>query len=148
MQTFRRPSLATSASQQKENLSSNNNPPSSAGLYVPPHMNANHQSNQSSFARNGASTEDRYSKEQLLDVFKAQGPSGPNVSDLFVDGWSPHAVNGTRNSGWGKRDDHKDQPSGAEICWDHEGNARPLSLIEMSEEEKQVRRRNWLQFHH
>lgn len=99
-------------------------------------MNSHYQS---SHGRNGASTEGRYSKDQLLDLFKAQGQSGPDVADLFVDGWSPNAVNGTSHGGWGKRDDHKEQQSnGAEICWDHDGTVQPLSLIEMNDEEKQA----------
>lgn len=48
-------------------------------------------------------------------------------------------MNGTSHGGWGKRDDHKEQSTGAEICWDHEGTVQPLSLIEMNDEEKQVR---------
>ena len=137
MQTFRRSSLATNSSQPKD-TSRNSNAPASAGLYVPPHMNANYQINQSSFARNGDPTEARYSKEQLLDIFKAQGSSGPSIADLFVDGWSPATVNGSGSGGWGKRDEYKDAPTAADVCWDHEGSTHPLSLIEMSEEEKQV----------
>ena len=99
-------------------------------------MNSHYQS---SHGRNGASTEGRYSKDQLLDLFRAQGQSGPDVADLFIDGWSPNAVNGTSHGGWGKRDDHKEQQStGAEICWDHEGTVQPLSLIDLNDEEKQV----------
>ncbi|KAL8822529.1 MAG: hypothetical protein Q9191_006737, partial [Dirinaria sp. TL-2023a] len=136
MQTFRRPSLANTSSQQRDGLQSNNNPPSSSGVYVPPHMNSHYQS---SHGRNGASTEGRYSKDQLLDLYRAQGQSGPDVAELFVEGWSPNAVNGISHGGWGKRDDHKEQQShGAEICWDHEGTVQPLSLIEMNDEEKQA----------
>ena len=56
-----------------------------------------------------------------------------------MDGWHPNTVNGTSYGGWGKRDDFKEQSTGPEICWDPEGKAHPLSLIEMDEEEKQVR---------
>ena len=116
-----------------------NNPPLSAGVYVPPHLNSNYQS----FARNGASAEgSRYSKDQLLDMFRAQGRSGPlthTISDLYVDGWNPSPINGASNGGWGRKDDQKDASSGPDICWDHDGNVQPLSLLEMSEEEKQVR---------
>lgn len=141
-QTFRRSSLATNSSHQKDtSQAGNDNPPPSSGVYVPPHLNSNYQS---SYTRNGASAEgSRYSKDQLLDMFRAQGPSGQlhhNISDLFVDGWNPSPVNGTTNGGWARRDDQKEAPTGPDICWDHEGKIQPLSLIDMSEEEKQVRR--------
>ena len=136
-QTFRRPSLAPGFS-QKENSQANSNPTTSSGsVYVPPHLNSNYQS---SYNRNGSSNESRYSKDQLLDLFKTQeksGFSGVNLHDLFVDGWSPGNTNGTNNGGWGKRDDSKDA-SGPEICWDHEGSVHPLALAEMTEDEKEV----------
>jgi PERQ amino acid-rich with GYF domain-containing protein len=100
-------------------------------------MNANYQS---SYNRNGSSSESRYSKDQLLDLFRAQEKSGIsniNLSDLYVDGWNPNTTNGTSNGGWGKRDDHKDA-TGPEICWDHEGSVQPLALAELTEEEKEV----------
>lgn len=99
-------------------------------------MNSNHQS---SYTRNGASTESRYSKEQLLDLYRVQEKSDfPNGSldEFFVDGWTP-GLNGTSNGGWGKRDDHKDS-NGPEICWDHSGSVQPLALADMTEEEKEV----------
>ena len=74
-------------------------------------------------------------------MFRAQGRAGQinhNVSDLYVDGWNPGSVNGTVNGGWGRKEDQKDPSNGPEICWDHEGSVQPLSLVEMSEEEKQV----------
>ena len=74
-------------------------------------------------------------------MFRAQGRAAHpnhNVSDLFVDGWNPGSMNGIPNGGWGRKDDQKEVPIGPEICWDHEGSVQPLSLIEMSEEEKQV----------
>lgn len=60
-----------------------------------------------------------------------------NVNDLFVDGWSPGAVNGTNSGGWGKKDDVK-EAAGPDICWDFEGNVSPMALQEMTEEEKEV----------
>ena len=97
-------------------------------------MNSHYQSS----VRNGLS-EGRYSKDQLLDLFREQkrnGFSDTNVEDLFVDDWRP-AVNGTSSGGWGRRDDHKDA-AGPEICWDHNGSVQPLALIDMTEEEKEV----------
>ena len=99
-------------------------------------MSSNHQA----YNRNGASTESRYSKDQLLDLFRTQERNGvpsTNVNDLFVDGWSPGLVNGTSNGGWGKRDDNR-EAAGPDICWDHEGNVNPIAMQEMTEEEKEV----------
>lgn len=96
-------------------------------------------SNYQPYNRNGASTECRYSKDHLLDLYRAQEKSGltnGNLGELFVDGWTP-GVNGTSNGGWGKRDDHKDA-TGPEICWDHSGNIPPLALMDMTEGEKEV----------
>lgn len=100
-------------------------------------MNSNYQS---SYNRNGSSIESRYSKDQLLDLFRTQardGFSSTNVTDLFVDGWSPGLVNGMNSVGWGKRDDMK-EAAGPDICWDHEGSVNPIAMQEMSEEEKEV----------
>ena len=100
-------------------------------------MNSNYQS---SYTRNGSSAESRYSKDQLLDLFRTQernGFPGTDVNDLFVDGWRPGAVNGTSNGGWGKRDDLK-EAAGPDICWDHEGSVNPIAIQEMNEEEREV----------
>ncbi|MCJ1271362.1 hypothetical protein MMC22_011262, partial [Lobaria immixta] len=136
-QTFRRPSLATNLSNQRESAPNSVSTPGT-GVYVPPHLNSSYQSN---FYRNGAATESRYSKDQLLDLFRAQsrsGQSNTNVSDLYVDGWNPGSANGNNAGGWGRKDDHKDGSGGPEICWDFEGNAHPLALVEMGDEEKEA----------
>ena len=125
----------------RETSQTNNSlPPPNAGVYVPPHLNSNYQA---TFGHNGAGHECRYSKDQILDIFKAQGSSGrvsPNWKDLFVDGWDPRSVNGSSHGGWGRRDEHKDSSNanGPEICWDHDGQSHPLSLVEMDDEEKEV----------
>ena len=136
-QTFRRSSAATSLSQQRDSSQTASNPtPSSGSVYVPPHLNSNYQA---SYGRNGTAADCRYSKDQLLEMFRAQSKSGSsqaNINELLLDGWTP-GVNGTSNGGWGKRDDHKDI-SGPEICWDHDGSVQPLAFFEMSAEEKEV----------
>lgn len=138
-QTFRRPSLGTGLSSQKE-ISTLNNTSSipGSGVYVPPHLNAGYQS---SFSRNGAAAESRYSKDQLLDLFRAQSKSGqanPNVADFFVDGWNPDIASNASNGGWTKKEEFKDGSGGPEICWDYEGVSHPLGLIEMGDNEKEV----------
>lgn len=120
--------------------SQSNNPSASSGVYVPPHLNSNYQS---IFARSSTTVDARYSKEQLLDLFRAQAESGSlykNASEHFIEGWNPSAPSSAANGSWNRRDDYKDGTSGPEICWDHEGSIQPLGLIDMSEEEKEVRR--------
>lgn len=134
-QTFRRPSGATNPSHTREN----SHPASvlastSSGAYISPHMSSNTTSNP---LRNG---EARYSKEQLLDLYKAQreaGILGKNVENYFVADWDPHMVTPPVNGAWGKRDDHK-ASAGPEVCWDHDGQSEPLGLTDMSENEKEV----------
>ncbi len=135
--TFRRPSLATNLSHQRETSQTN---PSAAnqntGVYVPPHMNSSYQT---SFTR-GAPSETRYSKDQLLDLFRAQreGPTSAHVSDLYVDGWHPSSANGMTNGGWSRKDELKEGSAASEMCWDHEGKVQPLALSDMTEQEKEV----------
>lgn len=138
-QTFRRPSLATNTSHQRE---TSQNTPSvstpSAGVYVPPHLNSNYHS--SSF-RNGLASENRYSKDQLLNMYKGQRESGTwgrNIADLFMGDWNPHEVGGETIGMWSKKDEHKEGVSGPELCWDHSGKVEPLGLIDMNDEEKEV----------
>ena len=58
-------------------------------------------SNIPSTVRNG---EARYSKEQLLEMYKAQreaGSLGKNVEEYFVADWDPHTVTTPANGAWG-----------------------------------------------
>ncbi|KAJ5089795.1 hypothetical protein N7532_008479 [Penicillium argentinense] len=133
-QTFRRPSVATNPSHIRESGQTASVPTSTtSGTYIPPHLS----SNTSNAMRNG---EARYSKEQLLELYKAQrenGSLGKNVEDYFVADWDPHMVSAPVNGAWGKRDDHKSS-AGPEVCWDHGGQAEPLGLSDMSEGEKEM----------
>lgn len=112
-----------------------------AGAYIPPHLNANFQSNS---LRNGGASEGRYSKDQLLDLYKGQRDAAEwnkKVTDIFMASWNPLDANSPANGSgaWGKRDDHKDNSLGPEICWDHGGQVEPLGLISLNDEEKEVR---------
>ncbi|KAL4978522.1 hypothetical protein BDW66DRAFT_129760 [Aspergillus desertorum] len=126
-QTFRRPSVATNPSHTRDATSA----ATPTGGTYPTHMSS----------RNGAAADTRYSKEQLLDLYKAQRDSGvlnKNVADYFVADWNPHIETPTANGAWGKRDDHKDNPIGPEVCWDHGGQVEPLGLVDMTEGEKET----------
>lgn len=134
--TFRRPS-SINTTQREGGQSSTNPPPSAGSAYVPPHMNPNYQS---SFSRNsGPGSESRYSKEQLLDLFKIyekNGTSNGHIHELFMDGWTPGAASANENGSWGKKEDQRE--SGTYSCWDSDGTVRPISLYEMEDEEREV----------
>ena len=134
--TFRRPSGANNLSQRSESLSATNPTSSIGSVYVPPHLNSN---SFSTMPRNGNSGDNRYTKDQLLDMFRAQQerPSQLSVEELFIDGWSPTGTNGLTNGGWSRHDDYKES-NGPEICWDHDGGVHPLGLLPLNEEEKEV----------
>lgn len=113
------------------------NSSSNPGVYVPPHLSSNYQSS----LRNGTFSDTRYSKDQLLDMFRRQGESGPlgkKISSLMVGGWDPGMSNDGRGGTWNRRDDLQEGVPGPEICWDAEGTVQPLGLIDMSDEEKEV----------
>lgn len=138
-QTFRRPSHAptlsgsttqsTSRDASVPLTSSSANP----GVYVPPHAQ---------FGRNGSSAEGRYSRDQLLQLFHAQRESEDTrdgMSSLYVGGWEPNVSNGTSSATWGRRDDpSREAQSGVDLCWDRDGSTLPMSLSDMTEEEKEV----------
>ena len=122
-------------SQRAEGQYSNNPTTLASAAYIPPHMNSSF----ASLGRTGNSAETRYSKDQLLDMFRIQQDRAQYpVEDLFIDGWTPDKSNGLSNGGWGRNDDHKDA-NGPEICWDHKGGVQRLGLIPMSEPDKEVR---------
>lgn len=133
-QTFRRPSVATNPAHSRDGSQpASASTLTSSAAYIPPHTNSNPLSS----LRNG---EPRYSKDQLLDLYRAQresGVLGKNVEDYFMADWDPHMVTAPVNGAWGKRDDHKTS-AGPEVCWDHGGQAEPLGLTDMSDGEKEV----------
>jgi PERQ amino acid-rich with GYF domain-containing protein len=135
-QTFRRPSHATSLSGSTAHSTSRDAPASQSssnpGPYVPPHAQP---------GRNGSSAEGRFSRDQLTQLFKTQ-----RDGDDLVDGISslsmtsePHATNGVTGASWGRNHDHsRDAQSGVEQCWDRDGSIEPLSLRDLTDEERDV----------
>jgi PERQ amino acid-rich with GYF domain-containing protein len=139
-QTFRRPSVATNPSHNRESSQTTSASVSTptVGAYIPPHMTSSYQS---TALRNGSTGENRYSKDQLLAYYKAQresGSLGKNVTDYFIADWDPHVEAPAANGAWGRRDDQKDASSGPEVCWDHGGHVEPLGLMDMNDDEKEV----------
>jgi len=86
------------------------------------------------------SADTRYSKNQMLEVFRAQQnleATSRDVSSLFVNNWNPGHSNGANGrSGWGKHDGR--DTHGPHTCWDSDGSVQPISLEEMTEAERSV----------
>lgn len=102
-------------------------------------MNANHLLNS---LRNDLPGDVRYTKEQLIVLYKQQREAGAldhTLSAIFTGGWNPLDAAEFSNSAWGRRDEGKDPVVGPEVCWDHNPGPEPLALVEMSEDEREVR---------
>ncbi|KAH6676552.1 hypothetical protein B0J14DRAFT_616038 [Halenospora varia] len=125
--TLRRPSTTPFAT----NSSQGDVPPSTTGQEAQVSQQAPYEQ----------STDMRYSKNQLLEIYRAQEESGAlngDVSRLFASNWNPEHSNGANGrTGWGKSNDGRES-YGPEICWDANGNSRPVGLEEMSEQEKTI----------
>ncbi|KAK3711322.1 kinesin-like protein [Vermiconidia calcicola] len=124
-QTFRRPSSISMSNNQPDTSISSQPAP----RYVPPH-------------RNGTLSDARYSKDQLLDLYKAQqnsdGGLRDGLSNLYLGGWQPDATNGAANASWGRADHGRDTQLGPEVCWDKDGSVEPLGLTDMDDEEREL----------
>ena len=113
-------------------------PVASAGVYIPPHLNSN---NQSAYLRNGVSSESRYNKDQLIDIYKGQRDAGTldrNLAELFLGGWSLFDQKSGTLATWGRRDETRDSSAGPEVCWNYDADGEPLALLDMTDEEKEV----------
>ena len=101
--------------------------------YIPPHVSA--------AGRNGANGDLRYSKEKFLDIFKAERDAGTlldGVEGLYVRGFHPSASNGMHGVAWGRgREEQKDDHS-VDRCWDRNAQMLPMSLKELTDEERDV----------
>ncbi|KIW08647.1 uncharacterized protein PV09_00602 [Verruconis gallopava] len=145
-QTFRRSSQATTtsssttASREAPPASSSTQQPrnssESSGVYVPPHVNA---------SRNGAAPNNetlRYSKDRVLDIFRAEQAAGnliEGLASLYVGNFQPSASNGVSSaSPWGRRDEHKDNSHSVELCWDRNAHMFPMGLQEWTDEEREL----------
>ena len=131
--TFRRSSNAPhTLSAQAENLPAHSFEASDDVLHQPP------QSYEPSVP-----ADLRYPKNHLLDLYqkhreaKDSGARNGDVSRLYVEGWNPGQSNGTNGRAWGKVTDGR-ETHGPDACWDMSGSQRPVSLEEMTEEEKTV----------
>ncbi|CRG83918.1 PERQ amino acid-rich with GYF domain-containing protein 2 [Talaromyces islandicus] len=133
-QTFRRPSVATNLSHTRDSSQPMSASTPTSAAYIPPHLS-------SSQPRNGSTVDSRYSKEQLLNIFKTQrdsGALGKNMGDHFLAAWNPLEDSSSTNGAWGKREDQKDPSSGPEVCWDHLGQHGPLGLTDLTDDEREL----------
>ena len=98
--------------------------------YVPPH-------------RNGTLADTRYSKDQLLDLYKTQQSAEGGLNDglpsFYMGGWQPDIANGMASASWARTEHSRDSQPGPDVCWDRDGGMQPLALFEMDDEEKEVR---------
>ncbi|OAA65175.1 gyf domain containing protein [Niveomyces insectorum RCEF 264] len=78
----------------------------------------------------------RYSREQLLGIYKATPVESIDVANLFVSGWNPSQANGATR-GWGKSSEGT-VPQDPTVCWDSNGRAKLMGLQEMTAEEKET----------
>ncbi|KAI1000280.1 hypothetical protein K3495_g7920 [Podosphaera aphanis] len=84
----------------------------------------------------------RYSKQDLLDIYKHQQESGEvyagHVSNLYAEGWAPDESQGSSSrTGWGKNGDGRDYYAPS-FCWNLHGDTQPICLEEMTDQEKRL----------
>lgn len=104
---------------------------------APPTELAPQHTSEAAAAANFEVEPSRYTKEDLLDVFRAQ-KMGDDTSRLFISGWDPSNINGNSGRGWGKSvENHIPQEPGA--CWDQNGDTMPMALQDYSLDEKEVK---------
>jgi PERQ amino acid-rich with GYF domain-containing protein len=146
-QTFRRPSVATTPSNSNSNSQAQaqaqprDMPPTTntnhGGVYIPPHLNANHPSNSTRSLPLG---DIRYSKDQLLTIYQTLKDSAAldrSLEDIFLGSWDP--LDGKSSvSNQGGRGEPKDQIPGPEVCWNYTVEANPFGMTDLTEDEKQV----------
>ncbi|KAI0015008.1 hypothetical protein F4780DRAFT_765908 [Xylariomycetidae sp. FL0641] len=87
------------------------------------------------------SSPQRYTREELLSIFNMAQDSHsqqPDVSSLYVEGWTPGNANGAQARGWGKTGDSHVVPQDPDICWDAPGTTKAVGLQQMTPEEKDL----------
>lgn len=78
-----------------------------------------------------------YSREELLEIYKSHASSQMDASSLFAPTWHPEATNGGQSTrSWGKTGESGHTPQDPTVCWDANGNVKPVGLEEMTPEER------------
>ena len=137
-QTFRRPSQINTTFGTKDNAARETSTPTTAP-YIPPHLNSAFQS---SFNRGAPNGDYRYSKEQMLEIFKSQNDAGLSnelLPSSLSEGWLPGNSSGSSRTDWNQKEESKDQQQhNLDVCWAFENSVQPMVLTEMDDEEKEV----------
>jgi len=93
--------------------------------------------------RNGHAIDTRYTRSQLLDLFREQLETGDfdeSLAELYV-GENEHLfTNGATNMKWSRRDDSDiaDASAGVEACWERQGMSQPSILHNLTDAETEV----------
>ncbi|KAH6612829.1 hypothetical protein B0J18DRAFT_441205 [Chaetomium sp. MPI-SDFR-AT-0129] len=128
--TFRR------ASTTPFNPSSATNPadvPQHPASELPPHPASSHPT---AFTSSGLL---RYSKEELLDIYKNSfDPSQMDTTNLLMSNWNPAQMNGSQTRPWGKSSESSHVPQDPSVCWDANGTVKPIGFESMSAEERDM----------
>ncbi|KAK4161370.1 gyf domain-containing protein [Cladorrhinum sp. PSN259] len=80
-----------------------------------------------------------YSREDLFDIYRNNSATLQQIdaSSLFEPSWHPEAANGGHSTrSWGKTGESGHTPQDPTVCWDANGNVRPVGLEEMTAEER------------
>lgn len=79
----------------------------------------------------------------MLDLFRLQQTSNGGLdslpSDLFMGGFNPRQANGTSGGGWSRSEHQRDNNVGPGVCWENGSIVEPLGLLDMDQEEREVR---------
>jgi PERQ amino acid-rich with GYF domain-containing protein len=93
-------------------------------------------------SRSSGANETRFSKEQMLELYKNSLESrsmNGDIQAILTEGWQPGATSNASNGSWSRKDENKDHIAGPDVCWELGGVIDPLSLKSMTEEEKEAR---------
>ncbi|KAK3389760.1 hypothetical protein B0H63DRAFT_464286 [Podospora didyma] len=81
----------------------------------------------------------RYSKEELLDIYKSNSHANIDPSSLYMPNWNPNQVNGVSSRGWGKGSgDSSHVPQDPTVCWEQNATVLPIGLQDMTAEERRT----------
>lgn len=74
-----------------------------------------------------------------MDIYAHLENTNGGVGRLFENQWDPGHSSGTNGRGWGKSNDTRDS-NGPDLCWAMSGDVGPISLQDMTAQEKEVGR--------
>ncbi|KAK4188903.1 hypothetical protein QBC35DRAFT_179948 [Podospora australis] len=100
-------------------------------------MSSYSSNNQSAYADSQGDM--RYTRDQLLDIYKTTDMGQIDAASLFTPTWDPSHVNGNQSSRpWGKAGETGHIPQDPTVCWDAAGNVKPINLEPMTAEEREL----------